>query len=581
DLEDENRLLQNEYNRLCKQHIEKSQLINEYNISSNEQMMSYKDLEMLREAKLLRHHKSKLETRMKILEEHNKQLELQLNKSKQLLRPSNTRSPPLSQQSVRQINLGYMSAGDGDSSPLQTSGTSLRRSVERSLERQPNLITIDNLFSMADDINRAVVDLVQMFRLSSVLARTCVKPSQMVRSLTSLNTVAVEQEKLLAKNETPHLSESKRTPLFDFHVKHKGRLVNFSGWQLPVQYSESIGQSHKHTRAHSGLFDVSHMLQIKVHGKDRIKFMEQLVVSDIQNLKLNSSCLTLYTNKAGGILDDLIITKASDYLFVVSNAGRAENDLRHLNEHLEKSKDLNVDIEVLSDRALLALQGPSSSSVLQKFVPIDLTTFAFMQSASTTFANTIPCRVNRSGYTGEDGFEISVPANNVEQVASFLLESNEVALAGLGCRDSMRLEAGLCLYGNDIDEKTTPVEADLTWTIGKRRRELADFPGADIILDQIRNGVERKRIGVVSNGSCPRFGAEITDSDGKKIGQVTSGCPSPSLKHNIAIAYVSTNNAKPGTRVYLTVRNKKIEGNIVKLPFVPTKYYKPKNVTKQ
>ncbi|CAF0751171.1 unnamed protein product [Didymodactylos carnosus] len=419
-----------------------------------------------------------------------------------------------------------------------------------------------------------------MSRLSFVLVRKCLKPLQIVRTFTSLNTVVAEQDKLLVQNKNPLPTGSKRTPLFNFHMSHQGRMIDFSGWQLPVQYSASIVQSHIHTRAHSSLFDISHMLQIKIHGKDRIKFIEQLVVSDIENLNINSACLTLYTNKMGGIIDDLIITKTTDYLYVVSNAGRAENDLRHLNEQLEKSNDLDVNIEVLSNQALLALQGPSSSVVLQKFVPFDLATLAFMESASTTFSNTIQCRINRSGYTGEDGFEISLDATDAEQVASLLLESSEVALAGLGCRDSLRLEAGLCLYGNDIDERTTPVEANLTWTIGKRRRELADFPGADIILRQIRDGVERKRVGIVTNGQCPRSGSAVIDQKDEKIGLITSGCPSPSLKYNIGMGYVSTANARIGTGVYLVVKNKKIQGNIVKLPFVPSKHYKP-NATKK
>ncbi|CAF1112468.1 unnamed protein product [Rotaria sp. Silwood1] len=386
-------------------------------------------------------------------------------------------------------------------------------------------------------------------------------------------------------HNTANVQPSKRTALYNFHLNNSGRIVNFCGWSLPVQYSASVIQSHLYTRSDASIFDVSHMLQIHVKGTDRIRFFEKLIVSDLENLPENSACLTLYTNDHGGILDDLIVTKTSDgYLFVVSNAGRATQDLAHLHTQLEKAKrqGLDVDIEVLSNQALLALQGPRSAEVLQPHLPssLDLSKFYFMQSRLTNFDNdpTIPCRINRSGYTGEDGFEISISNANAERVLKSLLSSGIAQMAGLGPRDSLRLEAGLCLYGNDIDEQTTPVEADLTWTIGKRRRQLADFPGAKIILEQLEKGASRKRVGIKSSGSCPRSGVEIRNSRDEKsriIGKVTSGCPSPSLKLiNIGMAYIETPLAKVGNKVNINIRNRTIEAEIVKMPFVPTRYYK-------
>ncbi len=228
------------------------------------------------------------------------------------------------------------------------------------------------------------------------------------------------------------------------------------------------------------------------------------------------------------------------------------------------------------------MKGPRSAEILEHYVPssLDLSKFYFMQSRLTNFDNdpSIPCRINRSGYTGEDGFEISISNENVERVLNSLLSSGIAQMAGLGARDSLRLEAGLCLYGNDIDEQTTPIEADLAWTIGKRRRQLADFPGAKIILEQLEKGPSKKRVGIKSSGSCPRSGAEIrngrTEND-RVIGKVTSGCPSPSLKLlNIGMAYIETPFAKVGNKVTVNIRNRIIDAEIVKMPFVPANYYK-------
>nr|XP_013807395.1 PREDICTED: aminomethyltransferase, mitochondrial-like [Apteryx mantelli mantelli] len=257
-------------------------------------------------------------------------------------------------------------------------------------------------------------------------------------------------------------------------------MVPFAGWSMPVQYEPGHLESHLHTRHHCSLFDVSHMLQSRVYGRDRVKFMESLVVGDIAELKPDQGTLTLLTNEKGGIVDDLIVTNTSeDHLYVVSNAGCADKDLAIMKDRVKELQAAGKDVhlEVL-DNALLALQGPSMARVLQAGLSNDLAKLSFMNSATMTVFGVPGCRVTRCGYTGEDGVEISVPAARVVELAERLLSDPEVWLAGLAARDSLRLEAGLCLYGNDIDETTTPVEASLVWTLGKRRRTAMDFPGA-------------------------------------------------------------------------------------------------------
>ncbi|XP_061745354.1 aminomethyltransferase, mitochondrial [Nerophis ophidion] len=367
----------------------------------------------------------------------------------------------------------------------------------------------------------------------------------------------------------------KTTALFDFHRAHGGKMVEFAGWSMPVQYKDSHVSSHAHTREHCSIFDVSHMLQTKVHGKDRIKFMESLVVADVLELKDNQGTLSLFTNDKGGIIDDLIVTKTDqDYLYVVSNAGCADKDSAHMKARLSelKASGCDVDLEFL-DEALIALQGPSMCRVLQEGVKEDLAKLTFMTSALATIFGVPGCRVTRCGYTGEDGVEISVPQSRVVELTERLLAHSEVKLAGLGARDSLRLEAGLCLYGNDIEETTTPVEAALLWTIGKRRRQTGGFPGADVILSQIKAKTARKRVGLVSTGPPVRQHTPILSPDGKVIGEVTSGCPSPCLKKNIAMGYVDAAFAKNGTAIQVEVRKKVVPAVVSKMPFVPTNYY--------
>ncbi|XP_061592594.1 aminomethyltransferase, mitochondrial [Cololabis saira] len=366
-----------------------------------------------------------------------------------------------------------------------------------------------------------------------------------------------------------------KTPLFDFHRAQGGKMVDFAGWSMPVQYKDSHIASHMHTREHCSIFDVSHMLQTKVHGKDRVTFMESLVVADIAELKDNQGTLTLFTNEKGGIMDDLIVTRTDQgYLYVVSNAGCADKDSTHMKAKLAEFKAAghDVDLEFL-DEALIALQGPTMSRVLQEGLKDDLSKLTFMSSALATVFGVPHCRVTRCGYTGEDGVEISIPRSRVVELTEKLLTNAEVKLAGLGSRDSLRLEAGLCLYGNDIDETTTPVEASLLWTIGKRRRQTKDFPGADIIIPQIKAKTARKRVGLVSTGPPVRQHTPILGPDGKVIGEVTSGCPSPCLKKNVAMGYVDAKFAKNGTAIHVEVRKKAVPATVSKMPFVPTNYY--------
>ncbi|XP_069796014.1 aminomethyltransferase, mitochondrial isoform X1 [Narcine bancroftii] len=367
----------------------------------------------------------------------------------------------------------------------------------------------------------------------------------------------------------------RKTALYEFHRSEGGRMVDFAGWNMPVQYKDSHINSHLHTRQHCSLFDVSHMLQSKVTGKDRVMFMESLIVGDIAELKDNQGTLSLFTNDKGGIMDDLIVTRTSDgHLYIVSNAGCADKDSAHMKEQLAKFKAAGkeADVEFL-EAGLIALQGPSAARVLQEGVSDDLHKLPFMWSAVMTVFGVQGCRVTRCGYTGEDGFEISVPIQSTVELAKSLLKNSEVKLAGLGARDSLRLEAGLCLYGNDIDETTTPVEASLLWTIGKRRRAAADFPGAEIILRQIKEKTRRKRVGLTSAGPPVRQHTPILNLDGKVIGEVTSGCPSPCLKQNIAMGYVESEYSKLGTPIKVEVRKKMVDAVVTKMPFVSTKYY--------
>ncbi|KAF9110106.1 hypothetical protein BGX27_006761 [Mortierella sp. AM989] len=367
----------------------------------------------------------------------------------------------------------------------------------------------------------------------------------------------------------------KKTVLYDYHVDNGGKMVPFAGWSMPVQYSNlGVGASHNWTRSNASVFDVSHMLATRITGKDRVKFYEHITVADIENLPVGSSTLSVFTNENGGIIDDTIICKHQDSLYVVSNAGCADKDLAHIRAQLQEfqNKGGDVDLKIIDDHALIALQGPKAAPVLESLVGKDLRDFPFMDGRFMTIKG-IECHVARSGYTGEDGFEISVPNSDAVEFTKMLVNDPRVELAGLGARDSLRLEAGLCLYGHELDETITPVEAGLTWTIGKRRRTEGGFLGAATIQDQLKNGVSRRRIGLVVQGAPAREGAQIF-ANGELVGKVTSGCPSPSTKKNIAMGYVKNGLHKSGTELEVEVRGRKQKAVVTKMPFVPAGYHK-------
>jgi aminomethyltransferase len=365
----------------------------------------------------------------------------------------------------------------------------------------------------------------------------------------------------------------RRTPLYELHRARGARMVGFAGYEMPVQYPTGIIAEHLHTRTQAGLFDVSHMGQIRLDGAGAANALEALVPGDLQALMPRHMRYTLLLNEQGGILDDLMATRlpdgAGDGLMLVVNAACKEADLAHLQAHLDRS----VTIEPRFERALLALQGPKAATVLSRFAP-DVARIPFMSAAELSLADA-PCIVTRSGYTGEDGFEISLAADHAVSVAERMLAEPEVAPIGLGARDTLRLEAGLCLYGHDIDETTTPVEAGLAWTIGKRRRVEGGFPGAAIILRQLADGPARRRVGIRPDGRAPaREGTAIVDPAGNPIGQVTSGGFGPSVNAPVAMGYVGAVQSAEGTALALIVRDVARPARVARLPFVSTHYYR-------
>ena len=362
------------------------------------------------------------------------------------------------------------------------------------------------------------------------------------------------------------------TPLHALHLSLGAKLVPFAGYAMPVQYTAGIMAEHLHTRTRAGLFDVSHMGQLRIAGPRAAPALEGLVPGDIAGLAPGRMRYTLLTNDAGGILDDLMVTHAGDHLFVVVNAARKAADIAHLKAHLGAGATLTP----LDDRALLALQGPAAAAVLARLAP-GIEAMGFMTGRADTLDG-VPCFVTRSGYTGEDGFEISVPAHAAPSLARRLLDESEVLPVGLGARDSLRLEAGLCLYGHDIDESTSVIEADLAWTIQKRRRGEGGFPGAATILRQMQTGVPRKRVGIKPESRAPaREGNDIVDATGAVIGRVTSGGFGPSIDGPIAMGYVATEHAAIGTAVALMVRGTPRPARIAPLPFVPHRYHRSSN----
>jgi len=365
-----------------------------------------------------------------------------------------------------------------------------------------------------------------------------------------------------------------RTPLHDLHLELGARMVPFAGYSMPVQYPTGVLKEHQHTREQAGLFDVSHMGQIRLRGADAARALEKLVPVDIIDLPAGLQRYALFTNEQGGILDDLMVANAGDHLVLVVNAACKHQDLAHLRQHLEGDCQLE---ELFDSHALLALQGPAAAAVLSRLAP-SVATMTFMQYAAVELLG-VPCQVSRSGYTGEDGYEISVPAEHAAALARALLAQPEVLPIGLGARDSLRLEAGLCLYGHDMDTATTPVEASLGWAISRARRadgaRPGGYPGAGRIHAQQREGVARKRVGLLAEGRAPvREGAELVDAEGNSVGRVTSGGFGPSLGAPVAMGYLDSTLAGIGTQVHALVRGNRVPMRVARMPFVPQRYYR-------
>ena len=361
-----------------------------------------------------------------------------------------------------------------------------------------------------------------------------------------------------------------RTPLYELHLELGAKIVPFAGYEMPVQYPMGVMKEHLHTRAKAGLFDVSHMGQAKLtaHDGDAAILFERLVPGGISSLKEGCMRYTQLTDDKGGIRDDLMATRFGDTLWLVVNAACKQDDFAHIAAALDGEADLQV-----ADRALIALQGPAAEDVLAQLMPAcrDL---LFMQAVWTEWDG-VDVLISRCGYTGEDGFEISIENERAADLSRALLAHEAVEPIGLGARDSLRLEAGLCLYGHDIDLTTTSAEADLLWSVPKRRREEANFPGAEIVVKQINEGVSKKRVGIVPEGRAPaREGTEIQNMAGETIGTVTSGGFGPSFGGPIAMGYVANLQSDADTQVQLIVRGKPMPARIAAMPFVPQNYRK-------
>jgi aminomethyltransferase len=373
-------------------------------------------------------------------------------------------------------------------------------------------------------------------------------------------------------------SSLKRTPLHALHLARGARMVAFAGYEMPVQYASGVMKEHLTTRSSAGLFDVSHMGQIVLHAKsgrvaDAAAALERLVPQDIVGVAPGRQRYAQFTSDSGGILDDLMVANFGGHLFLVVNAACKAEDEAHLRAQLS---DACV-IEPLAERALLALQGPKAESALAKFCP-DVAAMRFMDAGPRRIDG-VDCFVSRSGYTGEDGFEISVAADRAEALAAALLDNKDVLPIGLGARDSLRLEAGLCLYGHDIDATTTPVEGALSWSIQKSRRNggarAGGFPGAAKILAQLEHGAPRRRVGLKPEGRAPvREGAPLfaDASSSEQIGAVTSGGFGPSLNAPVAMGYLPTPRAADGGAVFAELRGQRLPLRVKDLPFVPHNY---------
>ncbi|MCF6272452.1 MAG: glycine cleavage system aminomethyltransferase GcvT [Rhodobacteraceae bacterium] len=359
------------------------------------------------------------------------------------------------------------------------------------------------------------------------------------------------------------MSEPRKTPLYDLHVELGGKMVDFAGWMMPVNYTAGVAAEHKHCREKAALFDVSHMGQVELRGENVAEQLESLCPSSFTPLVEGKARYTFFTNPEGGIMDDLIVANAGDHFFVVVNASMRDQDINHM-------RGLDIEVKELS-RALIAVQGPAAEAIMAAHAPI-AAELKFMQTALADIGG-VEVRISRLGYTGEDGYEISIPEESVVEITRLLLEHPDLEPAGLGARDSLRLEAGLCLYGNDIDNDTSPVEANLTWAMQKKRREEGGFPGDKRILRELSEGPIRKLVGIKPEGRAPaRRGVEVASVAGNIIGSITSGGFGPTFEGPISMGYVTTEFAEPGTSVNLIIRGKPRPATIIKLPFVAQNY---------
>ena len=360
----------------------------------------------------------------------------------------------------------------------------------------------------------------------------------------------------------------KKTPLYNLHIKHGAKMVEFAGYQMPIQYKSGIIQEHKFTRENAGIFDVSHMGQLFITGSDQLTDdLEKIFPVNLKNLKINQSKYSFLMNEQGGIYDDLIITKLKDGYLIILNAACKKQDFEIIKKKLDDKYELNLD-ESLS---LIAIQGPKAKDVLGKVVS-NITNLKFMNGGEFEYDNS-NIYITRSGYTGEDGFEISLENKKVEKFVDQLINYG-AKLIGLGARDTLRLEAGLCLYGNDLDEKTSPIEANLKWAIPKSRVD-SDYPGSNIIKKQIDDGVKTLRVGIKPETRViARGNTKIFDQNDKEIGKVTSGTFGPSVECSIAMGYVENNYSPTNTKIFLEVRGKKVPANVCDLPFYKKNYVK-------
>ena len=365
------------------------------------------------------------------------------------------------------------------------------------------------------------------------------------------------------------IMDIQKTALYNTHKSLGAKFVTFAGYEMPIQYKEGIVKEHLSTREHAGFFDVSHMGQFFVESdKGLEEALEEIIPADLKELKINHSKYSFLLNDTGGIIDDLIITKKKNGFSIILNAACKKKDIKQIAKYLKSSFKFTLD----NKNSLIALQGPGSAAVLEKKL-FGIKNLKFMEGGEFSINNQ-KAYVTRSGYTGEDGFEISVPNNEAESLVTFFIK-NKVKPAGLGARDTLRLEAGLCLYGNDLNENINPIEANLKWAISKRRRQEGGFRGYEVIKKNIEEGTKKIRVGIKPSGKIiAREGVKVFSIENKEIGFITSGTFGPSLKSPVSMGYIDSNFSNMGTDIQIKVRNKFYSGKISKLPFYKKNYVK-------